>query len=199
MTSLSQKLNKKNVLTDISREDAAVLIDKKIVEIVPISDSLYCQRAIALKKNIEVTFLALGEMLKNIRDEKKYVGSYESFDEFLADLDLTESYASKMITVFEFFREKLNISEEKLLLASGHSNLYEIYLLAKDKEEPLTFVNETLETLATPQMGGKQKLLRQMKKGVDTISCTHADSYLISCCRACGERIRVYPEGATSL
>lgn len=174
-------------------------LPQKLSEVSPVSDATYCQRAVALKKNIEVTFLVLGEMLKNIRDEKRYEGTYTDFEEFLEDLNLTASNASKIITVFEYFCENLKVPEDKLVNAGGYSVLYELYILSKSEADQKSFVDEKLSMLASPMIGGRQKYLRELKNGVE--ACEHAWKDLhIRQCSNCYVKEKLYPpEGATSL
>jgi len=91
----------------------------------------YIEETLLLKKRIESYFLELGERLRKIRDEQLYIGRYESFDEFLIDMDISKSTASQIISVFSFYSEKHKISSSKLAQV-GYSKLYSLMKLTKD-------------------------------------------------------------------
>lgn len=162
--------------------------------VAPVSAADYCRRAIALKGRIETEFLGLGEMLQNIHDNKMFIGIFDSFEEFCAEMDFSESRASKLISVYQYFIKELNIEPLSLIRAGGYENLYLLSTLAQTKENQRAFVDETLTTLGTPTIGGRQKLLRQMKKGVDEATCECTDCYQLKICRACGTSQRVYEQ-----
>jgi len=92
----------------------------------------YIAETIELKHKIEGAFIDMGQRLKKIRDERLYEGSYDSFPEFLKEMDISESTASRIISVFSFYIEKHGIKREKLAQA-GWGNLYTLMKLTDDK------------------------------------------------------------------
>lgn len=95
-----------------------------------------CEEAITLKHQLEVGWLELCGMLKNIRDNKLYNGRWENFEDFLQDpqMGLDKASASKMITIHEKFILEYKMSPAKIANAGGWSKIAEILPTVKDKK-----------------------------------------------------------------
>ena len=145
----------------------------------------YLNQTIELVKGIEEGFLSLGERLKKIRDQQMYLPSYESFYDFLVECRMTESKASKVISVFETYIEKYNLPTADVAEV-GWSILYEAIKVVKTKDDAKNLLHE----LKHRQEKDARDHVRQLRSGVDQDKCSHEDSYIIRCCRTCGIKIR---------
>jgi len=86
------------------------------------------QRLIALKKEVSVKAFEIGCVLYEVRDKKLFEPEYETFNEFLADPELSFSRitAYKLIKVFDVFVNKFKmlkdvqyIDQDKLYIISN--------------------------------------------------------------------------------
>ena len=75
----------------------------------------------------------MGKRLKKIREDRLYEGSYETFAEFLKEMDISEGTASKIIAVQSFYGDKHNINRKKLAEA-GWSKLYSLLKLTDEDD-----------------------------------------------------------------
>ena len=109
-------------------------------EIIPTE---YCAETIALKKTIESGFIVLSERLTRIKEERMWEGQWSSFSEYLAEMNITDSTATKLITVHKMYVQEYNL-DDTLLMQAGWSNLYEIRHMVggKKKEEVEDFVKQ---------------------------------------------------------
>lgn len=141
----------------------------------------------SLRNNIEGAFLRLGELLKQIRDEKLYEGQYENFDGFLLEARLSKSTASKMIQVHEHFVLKYKIPQNTLA-AVGWATLYEIqkHLPESAKRDD---VIEWVEKGAVLTRDDTKRELANIDGRQD--KCFHHESFLLRICPGCGFREKV--------
>jgi len=95
-----------------------------------------CQEAIALKDVIGEGILTLGKKLKDIRENRYYHPTHETFWQFCEeDMKMSDSKASRLISVYEFFILKHGISPTKVLELDSWDTAYKISLTAKSKDE----------------------------------------------------------------
>jgi len=71
----------------------------------------FCNNLIALKDEIEKNFLVLGKGLIAVRDERLYIPAWNSFPEYCEELKLSESKASKLISIYSKFVVAFDIPE----------------------------------------------------------------------------------------
>lgn len=144
-----------------------------------------CQEYIAIKDHVEGAFLRMGELLKNIRDEKTYFPEYERFEDFLNSTGTSPATASKLIQIHERFILQYNIDPERLIQVRSWATLYEIQKkLPKDASQEE--VDEWLDKGSLLKHSDIQKELQQYGKP----PCEHTDTYTLRICRDCGERWR---------
>lgn len=142
----------------------------------------YCLEVIEFKKNIEVAFLTLGERLKKIRDGILYQPSWTSFEEYLDEIKMHYSVASRLITVYENLVIRYGFKPELIANAGGWSNAYEITRIAKDKDDAHKWLTESAER--TPK--DTKELLREIKTGISQSDCKHRNTYTVEICKDCG-------------
>lgn len=148
----------------------------------------FIKETLQLRQNLEEGFLELGARLAKIRNEELYKGHYDNFKEFLEDARLTESFASRLITIHTKLVEDMGVSRETLV-PIGWSSLYQIAKYTDDKEE-------TQELLQLAQKVRRQDLedeLRERKTG-----CTEHDlsdeRIVLAKCKKCGTMVRIYED-----
>jgi len=142
-----------------------------------------CNEAIQLKKNIEKNFLMLGQYLMNIRDNKLYVGSWEAFHDFLEEMNITDSTASKMINIYKKFVIEYQIAEDRVIEAGGWTKLAVVLPLVNSSEDAEYWIDQSV--ILTSRDLAKE--VKEHKTGIDMRYCKHGDTYLIRKCRECGE------------
>lgn len=83
----------------------------------------YVKETLKFRDTIEGAFIALGERFNRIKEEVLWNGMYGSFSEFLADMHVSESTASKLVQVYRVYIVEHKIKPERLAKI-GYSNLY---------------------------------------------------------------------------
>lgn len=99
-----------------------------------LADRKYIHDTIELRQIIEQSFLDLGERLAHIREKKLWKVDYESFDEFLVDLNVGKSLASKLMRIYEVFVKKCEIPSAVLSVLPWTS-LYQLSRIIDTKEQ----------------------------------------------------------------
>lgn len=149
----------------------------------------YCLEVVALKKNIELAFLTLGERLSIIRDQELYHSNWESFNDYLDEIKMSPSVASRLISVYQTMVLKYQIPVDLIANAGGWSNVYEITKVAQSKEEVERWLVESENRLPKDT----KIALREAKSGIMQDECQH-DYYTLQICRRCGDKLRVYED-----
>lgn len=147
-----------------------------------------CMSIIDMKKHIELMFLELGKALLDIRENGLYTGSWESFEDYLDEMKISPSVASRLISVYKTLVLEYQFEPDLIANAGGWSNAYEIIKLSPTKEEAQQWLTESENRLPKDT----KQLLRQAKSGISVDECPHSDTYLIRVCRKCGVKIREY-------
>lgn len=146
----------------------------------------YCDETIKLKENIEGSYLTFGKRLLAIRDGQLYSGQWSSFPEYLAEMKITESNASKIINVYKKFVVEYGLSEESVSKA-GIGNLGNVVAFVKDKDS----AEHWLHLASTLSREDLQKETKEARTKISMADCPHLDSYTMKICRTCGDKIRV--------
>ncbi len=155
----------------------------------------YCDETIVLKKQIEVTFLSLGERLLNIRDNRMFMPQWETFDLFLMDADISSGTASKLINIYQKFHVRFGFSVPELVGAGGWSKLAPLLPVCSTREEAEVWILDKLPVLSRQDA---EKEMKEAKTGILMAECNHQDSFIIKVCRTCGDKERVYEEESSS-
>jgi len=100
------------------------------------------------KKSQDFLFLAMGKILREIRDEKLYQDlDFENFGQFLASEELSFSRESAFlyIRVYEYFVEYLQLGEEYIqnIPVSKLAMLVPVLKKMDSKEEAIKFIENT--------------------------------------------------------
>lgn len=153
-------------------------------------DLAFCNETTKLKQNIETAFLTLGERLMKIRDNKLYLGQWETFELYLMDAKISPATASKLINIYHRFFIEWQFPAEKLVEAGGWSVVATLLPVCTNKEQATEWMDKA--TILSRQ--DLEKDIKEAKTGIDMSVCAHEDSYVIKVCRQCGNRERVYEE-----
>lgn len=149
------------------------------MEVKPID---YVRETIDLVKQIETRFLELGARLYKIREEKLYLGMYDSFQEFLDAAHIKAGNASILAKIHKVYVIEGGRTNEELS-SMGYSNLYEaIPLIERDG------IDKTLIKVDTLTRSEIIDEVKEQKHGVHTH--TPKDDVRFAVC-ACGKFIRV--------
>lgn len=144
----------------------------------------YCKETLTFKVKLEEGYLVLAERLKKIRDERLFAQGWEYFGDFLEEMHMSETTASKMINIYEKFVLEWKFSSEDLLQAGGWSSIAETLPIVKTRED----AEDALLQAGTLTRGDLRKYVTEKKTGKPMDLCLHEDSYNINICRSCGER-----------
>lgn len=152
----------------------------------------YCNQTIHLKKNIEGSFISLGEHLKNIRDGGLYAPQWSSFPEFLWELGLKDGTVSKLINIYNTFVLKFPIPEADLYSPKGWSSLAEALPLIKNQEDAQHYVH-LRNTLSAKDY---RDTVRAKIKGTDLDTCEHPPEFSVTLiwCKKCGQKHQQFTE-----
>jgi hypothetical protein len=147
----------------------------------------YCEDTILLRDKIEESFLELGARLFKIRNEELFKGQYESYPLFLEELKISESVASRLVTVWRTFVDEYQLSPAKLLRI-GWSDLYQVSRVTKDKDEVL----ELIEKGQVLSSGDLRKEMLEVSTGIEMAQCDHPQAYVIKVCPTCHFKEKIY-------
>lgn len=149
-------------------------------------DFTYCSDTIKLKNSLEVGFIELGKRLQKIRDEELYKPQFDCFDLFCEEMKMTESKASRLISVYQRLVVEYEIDPELISKAGGWSDVYSITNKINNKEDAVEWLEKASQLTSTDL----RKELSLAKVGG---SCEHNFKELhIKQCTACGLKEKVY-------
>jgi len=152
-------------------------------EIIP---AAFCAETIALKKTLESGFFVLGERLSKIKDGQMWESQWDTFSQFLQEMDINEATASRLITVHKTYVEKYKISS-KQLVGKSWSNLYELRTILPDKATKKEVV-ALLERSTELTRQDVRELIRENKHG----ECSHVWEELhLRFCTECNKREKI--------
>ena len=152
-----------------------------MLDIIPID---FCNNTLQLKKTIESSFLVLGERLAKIRSERLWESNWDSWAEYLMEMKVTESTASRLISVYDKYVIEYKISEEKLANV-GWSNLYEMIPLLKDKGSADEMIDKT-------SLMRKEDIREEIRSARHEAHEHEWTDLHLRICKKCGKKERVY-------
>lgn len=143
----------------------------------------YCTETVTLKRTIESAFLVLAERLHNIRREELWQSNWSSWGEYLKELDISESTASKLIKVHEVYVMQYQM-DEKVLVDANWSSLYEAIPLLVPGSDPV----EVVKSFSELSRDDQRQVIKEAKSG----PCEHAwEMMSMRRCRDCGKLERM--------
>lgn len=153
-----------------------------------ITNTNYCEETRKLKGALETGFIKLGERLKKIRDERLYEGRWNNFEEFVADMQMSEATASRLITVYSKFILEYGMDSDEIG-SIGWSTLYVLAKSVDNKKEAKEFVEKALVC----KRSDLEEELREKKAKANSRECEH-DYFEVHFkqCKKCGVRVKIY-------
>lgn len=149
----------------------------------------YCEKAIELEREARFSYLHLGEMLYNIREERLYEPFWSSWNEYCMEFkDLSQPSIAKLTSIYATFVLKYGYKPEELAKVGGWTKLYSIIMYIKNKGDAKTWMH-LASTLSRSDLG---KYLTEAKTGIKMDECKHKNTFLIRVCEDCGNKERVY-------
>lgn len=144
----------------------------------------FCDETIQKKQSLEIGWLELASNLKEVRDNAFYEGRWESFEDFLADpeMSLDKASANKMIAIHEKLVLTYKIDTQHIANAGGWSKVSEVMPVITDRESAIEWLNQC-ESLSKDDL---RKEVKEARSGVSTKECKHTNTYTIVVCRDCG-------------
>jgi|TARA_Y100000310_G_scaffold270565_1_gene284491 predicted DNA-binding protein YlxM (UPF0122 family) len=141
----------------------------------------FCRDTIALRVNIEYSFLDLGKRLYQIKEKHLYYPNYESFGEFAEEMKMTPTAVSKLIGIYEKFVLTYGFPEKEIAEVRSWQNLAETLAFVKNK----TTAKKWLLAAVNMRRNDLRDELNEQRTGIVQTECPHADSYTIKICRKC--------------
>ena len=149
----------------------------------------YCQKAIAIKHQVEGNFMQLAEALYNIKTKGLWEEAYSSWDEFRDEIKLSDATISKLMKIYALFVVEYGFTTKQLSDAGGWSVLAETMPLIGSRSDAEAWLHKS----TTLSLRDIRKEVLEAKLGVSaTTECKHSNSYVIRVCPDCGTRERLY-------
>lgn len=152
------------------------------------TNSEYCENTIALKKDIEHSFLALGERLLKVRDEERFLPNYETFGDFCKELKMSVSAVSKIINIYHVFIFHYKMSPKLIADAGGWSNVAEILPAITSKKDAEIWLHKA----TTLTRNDLRKEVSAVRTGIDEYDCPHDNAFELRICPDCKLREKVF-------
>lgn len=146
----------------------------------------YCVETLELKRNLEIGFLDLGRRLKDIAKGKLWAGKWDSWEEYLADLQISPASASKLVRIYSLLIEEHGFDPRQIAAAGGWTVVAEILPEIKDRRE----AEEWLHLAGSLSRVDLRRTLTERRKGSNMLTCRHEHTFLLRICPDCGLRTR---------
>lgn len=144
----------------------------------------YCNQTLKLKKDIEGSFVLLGEYLHVIKENQLYEPQWSSFDEFCFELKMSSNMVNKLMQIYKTFIVGYGFTQEQIASAGGWSVIAEVLPQIDSKKSAIKW----LASCATLTRSDLRKELVEAKTGIPQMNCQHKETYVIKICRSCGEK-----------
>lgn len=146
-----------------------------------------CQRAIALKNDLENGFLVLAEQLYKIKENSLWRGVYASWEDFGTELKMSRNSINKLVQIYGTFVVSYGIDLQRIKNAGGFSLVADILPAVHSKKDAEHWLG-LVETLTRSDL---RKELKEAKTGVSESACDHKKCNRFDVCEDCGMHILV--------
>lgn len=143
----------------------------------------FCLETKRLKETLELEFIQLGERLFKIKSERLYEPYWSDFNEYLMELRLSESTASRLMGIWHKFVFQFRIPISEIAKAGGWTLVAEISPSCENRRQAVHWLAKAQQLNVTDL----RRELKESKTGVPMIDCQH-DYYTLRCCKKCGVR-----------
>ena len=150
----------------------------------------FCKSALLVKRDIEFSFLQLGEMLHRIKKESLFEAGWSSWEEYEMELKMSSATISKIMRIYEIFVLRYSFTPKLLAEAGGWSMVAEI-LPVISETTPRQRVEELLDNCINQSRTDVRRTIQEARSGIEMKDCKH-DFYTIRVCRICGLREKIY-------
>lgn len=149
----------------------------------------YCKSALLLKRDIEFTFLQLGEMLHKIKQDRLFEAGWSSWDEYEMELKMSSGTISKLIRIYELFVLCHKFTPKQIAGAGGWSVVAELLPVVAETT-PHARVEELLGICAEQTRTDLRRTVTEVKRGSP---CSHAKTHrlILEICDDCGYKTRI--------
>ncbi len=151
---------------------------------------VYCNKALALKKDIEGHFMLLSEYLYRIKEFRLYEPQWSSWLEFVYEMKISPNMANKLVQIYKTFILGYGFNPDDIATVGGWSSVQEILPVITSKEDAYKWLDEA-KNLTVSDL---RKSVKEAKTGINMSSCSHKNSYLVRVCKDCGERHQEFEE-----
>jgi len=148
----------------------------------------FCIKTLELKDQIEGGFLELGQRLGRIKRSLMYEPHWSSWEEYLMELGISNSMASRLINIYERFVVDWKIAPAKLVAAGGWTVVAKILPRVTDRQDALEWLSKA-KTLSRTDLGRE---LAEEETGLQQSDCKHPDAFLLRCCPDCQLKEKIY-------
>lgn len=139
----------------------------------------FCQATIALKSNLEQNFIELAGRLKKIQDERMYEPNFDTFTDFLKEINIQGSVATRLIQIYDLFILQFKFPVKQLVEAGGWTKLSEIRAVCKTKKDAVKWMKVAL---TNPKQAVREMVELELS-GEKELPNTCNDYYIIKICR----------------
>lgn len=146
----------------------------------------FCLDTIFVKQGAEMRFLEVGGRLLQIYLEKMWKVGWDSFEDYIHEMQMSRSTANKLMNIYRRFVIEFRIPHSKLAEAGGWSVLAEVLPVVKNKKDADDWIWKSKELSKTDI----RREIQEAKSGVMMAECKHKDTYTLVCCNDCGIRMR---------
>lgn len=152
----------------------------------------FCKETAVLKKRSEISLIELGGRLHKIFSERLYEPNHEHFKDYLEDIKLSPSTASKLIGIYEKFVIQFKYKPKFLAEVGGWSSISEVVSLVDTKKDADIWLAK-VEALNRTDL---RKEIKEKKTGVLMAKCPHKHTakFTVVKCEDCGDTWRNYDE-----
>ena len=151
---------------------------------IKITNHKYLTDTLELKSKIEEGFLNLTERLYKIRQERIWESDYDNLEEFLNELDITQSTCSKLCSIYEHWVVQGKISLE-VLSGVSWTNLYSSIPRLENESHK--------DVLEDAKLLTRQDIIEKGRE-IKHPDCRHKNVFTLIVCKDCGKSIKKYDE-----
>ena len=152
----------------------------------------FCEKTIALKENLELSYLELAKHLHLIELNRMYLPNFDTWEDFLIEVKISRATASKLLNIWRRLVIEYKITPETLAKAGGWSVVAEVLPYATSR----TASEDWLCKARNNTRSDLRKFLKEAKTGLVMVDCRHSKEEIIvfAKCVKCGDTHRIYPE-----
>lgn len=150
----------------------------------------FCTDTIELKERAEIEFLELGRRLCEISRGRLWRGGWDSWEEYLHELRMSQGTASKLMRIYQLLVERHGFSPANIASAGGWTVVAEVLPAMKEKHEAERWMDLARRLSRTDL----RRTFHEETKETNMLTCRHTDTYLLRICNECGLKMKVFED-----